>query len=149
MSKLTLIQIEADGTAPTFSGTLCDTAIAVADATAKMYADTGFVPPWIGYLAVRDSLVLGSCGFKGPPKDNEVEIAYYTFPGNEGAGVGTEMASAIIQHAIAKAPDVLITAQTLPERNASHRILEKVGFSPQSTIQHPEDGTVLLWHRGT
>lgn len=147
MSKLTLIQIEANGTVPGFSGTLCDTAAMIVEATAQMYADTGFVLPWVGYLAVRNSKVLGTCGFKGPPKTDAVEIAYFTFPENEGNGVGTEMASALVQRALAEAPDVLLTAQTLVDRNASHRILEKVGFVAKSTVEHPEDGTVLVWHR--
>ena len=42
-------------------------------------------------------------------------------------------------------PAVLAAAQTLPERNASHRILEKLGFRHITTIDHPEDGTVWEW----
>jgi RimJ/RimL family protein N-acetyltransferase len=57
------------------------------------------------------------------------------------------MASALVQIANAESPEILITAQTLVERNASHRILEKIGFVAQSTLEHPEDGTVLLWRR--
>jgi RimJ/RimL family protein N-acetyltransferase len=41
---------------------------------------------------------------------------------------------------------VVVAAQTLPEHNASHRILEKLGFWHVDTIDHPEDGTVWEWH---
>ncbi len=36
-------------------------------------------------------------------------------------------------------------AQTLPEKNASTRILEKLGFSFMGPVQHPEDGEVWEW----
>jgi RimJ/RimL family protein N-acetyltransferase len=39
----------------------------------------------------------------------------------------------------------VVAAQTLPERNASHRVLEKLGFQYVETIEHPEDGTVWEW----
>jgi RimJ/RimL family protein N-acetyltransferase len=38
-----------------------------------------------------------------------------------------------------------VAAQTLPERNASHRVLEKLGFEAVETVDHPEDGMVLEW----
>ena len=90
-----------------------------------------------------------TCGFKCPPEENAVEIAYFTFPGNEGDGVATAMATVLVELALAEAPNILLTAQTLVPRNASHRILKKIGFVAQSTVEHPEDGTVLVWHRGT
>jgi len=37
---------------------------------------------------------------------------------------------------------VVVAAQTLPQRNASHRVLEKLGFRHVETIDHPEDGIV-------
>jgi RimJ/RimL family protein N-acetyltransferase len=45
-------------------------------------------------------------------------------------------------------PSVVVAAQTLPERNASHRVLEKLGFRHVETIEHPEDGTVWEWQLG-
>jgi RimJ/RimL family protein N-acetyltransferase len=42
-------------------------------------------------------------------------------------------------------PDLTVAAQTLPEHNASHRVLEKPGFECRGSLAHPEDGTVLEW----
>jgi RimJ/RimL family protein N-acetyltransferase len=38
-------------------------------------------------------------------------------------------------------------AQTRPERNASTRILEKLGFRLVGPVMHAEDGEVWEWQR--
>jgi hypothetical protein len=55
------------------------------------------------------------------------------------------MAGALVAIAASHDPAVLVTAQTLCERNASHRVLEKLGFRDIGTVEHPQDGTVLEW----
>ena len=40
---------------------------------------------------------------------------------------------------------VAMAAQTLPGRNASHRVLENLGFLHVATLDHPEDGTIWEW----
>jgi RimJ/RimL family protein N-acetyltransferase len=42
-------------------------------------------------------------------------------------------------------PGVTITAQTLPARDASTRVLEKCGFRWHSEFDHPEDGRIWEW----
>jgi hypothetical protein len=44
-------------------------------------------------------------------------------------------------------PAVIVAAQTLLARNASHRVLEKHAFTCIGRIEHPEDGTVLEWQK--
>lgn len=105
----------------------------------------GFIEPWIGYLALTKATPVGSCGFKSPPVGNRVEIAYFTFPEFEGRGFATAMAAELVNLAQQHMPLATIAAQTLPERNASHRVLERLGFSRVDTINHPEDGVVLEW----
>ncbi len=39
----------------------------------------------------------------------------------------------------------VVATQTLPQRGASHAVLEKLGFQHTDTLQHPEDGTVWEW----
>lgn len=147
MKQLQLIPIKADGSVPEFDGRQTELIKAVCQATAELYSKLGFDPPWLGYLVIGDAdSVLGTCGFKGPPSEGQVEIAYFTFPENEGRGIGTDMAKALVELANSTDPDLLVTAQTLVDRNASHRILEKAGFEPQGTMNHPEDGMVLNWH---
>jgi [ribosomal protein S5]-alanine N-acetyltransferase len=119
----------------------------VLQATAQLYQAAGFVPPWICYLALAHDTPVGTCGFKSAPKDGRVEIAYFTFPGYEGKGIATQMARRLVAVALDAQPGVVVAAQTLPDRNASHRVLEKLGFMCIGSLQHPEDGKVLEWQK--
>lgn len=115
--------------------------------TAAMYAVSGYRPPWIGYLARLQGECVGTCAFKAPPSAGRVEIAYFTFPGHEGKGVATEMARRLMQIAWTEEPTAILCAQTLPERSASTRVLEKLGFHLAAERMHPEDGRVWHWER--
>ena len=117
----------------------------VVEAMTQLYRTIGYEPPWIGYLAVEDGICVGTCGFKSPPQNNRVEIAYFTFPGHESRGVATRMASELIRLALDKMPAVTVAAQTLPEENASTSVLQKLRFRLVGTVEHPEDGLVWEW----
>lgn len=114
-------------------------------ASAELYARAGFVAPWICHLAFEGDTPVGTCGFKAPPVEGRAEIAYFTFPGFEGRGHATAMAAALVETARRADASVTVAAQTLPARNASHRVLEKLGFVHVETLQHPEDGEVWEW----
>lgn len=107
---------------------------------------------WGGYLTADPALglIVGTCGFKhGPEGDGRVEIAYFTFPEFEGQGYATAMAARLCELAAADPVVREIIAHTLPERNASTRILEKTGFELVGEIVDPEDGPVWRWlYRG-
>jgi RimJ/RimL family protein N-acetyltransferase len=77
-----------------------------------------------------------------------VEIAYFTPPGEEGRGVATAMAEALLRVSRAATPQVaVVRAHTLPERNASCRVLEKAGFAHAGSIVDSEDGPVWRWEQ--
>lgn len=103
---------------------------------------------WGGYLALEEPGVrlVGTCAFTGPPgADGAVEIAYFTFPGNEGRGIATEMARDLLALA-SSAPSVRrVVAHTLLEPGASSRILEKLGFQPDGEADDPDAGRVRRW----
>jgi quercetin dioxygenase-like cupin family protein len=139
-----LIEIVEDGTPAEDSGST-DLIQSVCAAMVGVYQKSGFQRPWIGYLVEVDGNVVGTCGFKSPPQDDRVEIAYFTFPGNEGRGFATQMARKLIQIAQAANDHVEIVAQTLPEENASTAILQKLGFIQTATAHDPEVGNVLEW----
>ena len=143
--KLQLVPIERPGTPADTGLQLPDIALEVCADTASLYESAGFVPPWLGYLALSEGRVVGSCGFKSPPVSGEVEIAYFTFPGFEGRGIASAMARELMALAVASAPGITVTAQTLRERGASSRILEKLGFRLRGDVTHPEDGEVWEW----
>jgi RimJ/RimL family protein N-acetyltransferase len=98
-----------------------------------------------GFLVVESALarVVGICGYKGPARD-VVEIAYGIFPPYEGRGYATAAAAALIARASGAR---VIRAHTLPERNASCRVLEKNGLAFVGEIEDPEDGRVWRWER--
>lgn len=117
----------------------------VVEAMTKLYQTVGYEPPWIGYLAIEHDTCVGTCGFKSPPQNNRVEIAYFTFPGYESRGVATRMASELIRLALGQMSAVTVAAQTLPEENASTSVLKKLQFRFVGTVEHPEDGPVWEW----
>jgi ribosomal-protein-alanine N-acetyltransferase len=141
-----LLPIQRGGVIPDGIGQLPAEADSVLVATSELYDSAGYLPPWICYVAVTNDKVVGTCGFKAAPIQGRVEIDYFTFPGYEGKGIATQMARQLVSMARDAYSDVIVAAQTLPERNASHRVLEKLGFSCIGSLEHPEDGIVLEWH---
>jgi len=144
--RIRLISIEEDGTVgesgapplPPYARQLCESMVA-------FYKKKTFDPPWTGYLALRGGKWIGTCAFKGPPVENKVEIAYHTFPELENKGVATLMGALLVNIAQAMDPRVLVTARTLPEENASTRVLKKLGFTKLGNVHDPEDGSVWEW----
>lgn len=126
-------------------------AVAIATETAGILAAGGARAPWDGYFAREGSArrVVGAGGFKGEPDGQRaVEIAYFTFPGDEGRGVASALAAALVEIARAAEDEVaLVRAHTLPEHNASCRILEKLEFQHVGAVIDPEDGPVWRWER--
>ncbi len=113
---------------------------------ADFYAAAGFQYPWIGYVAAHEGEVVGGGAFKAAPAANQVEIAYYTLPELENQGYATATAQALIDLAIQTDEELRIVAQTLPEKNASNHVLQKLGFNFFDVVDHPEDGPVWEWH---
>lgn len=107
--------------------------------------------PWRhGFFVVhRDSqLVIGTAGFKGPPDAaGVVEIAYGIVPRFEGRGFATEAAAALVGFASDSKDVTTLRAHTLPQSNASTRVLAKCGFHHVGAVVDPEDGDVWRWER--
>jgi [ribosomal protein S5]-alanine N-acetyltransferase len=108
------------------------------------------VDPWLhGFSAVhRDSGVfVGTGGFKGPPMDGVVEIAYAVEAAQQGKGYATEIAAALTRFAFASAAVKLVIAHTLPQGDASKKVLTKCGFQYVGDIVDPEDGLVARFEK--
>lgn len=107
--------------------------------------------PWIlGFNILRrdDGVIVGQCGFKGPPdKDGVVEIAYCVEEDCRRNGYATEAAEALTAHAFNHDGVRLVRAHTLPEPNASARVLTKAGFRNVGEVIDPEDGPVWRWEK--
>lgn len=113
---------------------------------AALYRKTGAVEPWIGYLSrdVAQQAIVGGCSFVGR-QGGQVEIAYFTFPGLEGRGYGGRMAEALVEIAWDDPALERIIAHTLPQENASTRILQRLGFAWTGEAVDPDEGAVWLW----
>jgi ribosomal-protein-alanine N-acetyltransferase len=101
--------------------------------------------PWSRSFRVvhrETGALAGSCGFKGPPADGMVEIAYAIAPDMQGKGFATEAARALVDFAFGSGDVRVVRAHTLPETNASTRVLAKCGFTHVGEVIDPEDGRV-------
>jgi ribosomal-protein-alanine N-acetyltransferase len=83
---------------------------------------------WGPRLFLTDTELVGWGGFKGAPADGTVEVGYEIAPARQGRGLATAALRALVAEAFADARVERVIAHTLPERNASNRVLEKVGF---------------------
>lgn len=145
MANIELIEIQRDGTVADQHGGISEAATEVCDSMAALYTVAGFVPPWTGYLVLRGREVVGMGGFKHPPRDGAVEIAYTTFAPFERQGIATAIATELVQIARKTESEVRIRACTLPEDGASPAILRKAGFAHLGMVTDPDDGLVWLW----
>jgi RimJ/RimL family protein N-acetyltransferase len=91
------------------------------------------VDPWkdgFAVLHLADNTVIGLCSFAGPPSvDGTVEIAYGIAPGYQNQGYAREAAQELIAYAFASGQVRTVRAHTLPQNNASTKILTKFGFT--------------------
>jgi [ribosomal protein S5]-alanine N-acetyltransferase len=86
--------------------------------------------------------LVGWGGFKGSPKDGVVELGYEIAADRRGRGLATAATRAMLEEAFADERVLKVIAHTLPERNASNRVLEKTGFRYEG--EAGEDGQ-LAW----
>ena len=108
------------------------------------------IDPWVhGFSLVLGGTAtpVGQCGFKGPPAAGEVEIAYGIDPEHRSQGFATEAAEALVAYAFADSRVQLVRAHTLPDSNASARVLTKCGFTRVGEVVDPDDGLVWRWEK--
>jgi RimJ/RimL family protein N-acetyltransferase len=148
---------------------LMDAAIEGDDALAQVLGHA-VVPGWVTFTEslphVRDALaanpdgarwgtrffvegdppeLVGWGGFKGPPAEGVVELGYEVAESRRGQGLATAATLAMLDEAFADDTVTAVIAHTLPEHNASTRVLEKAGFSHDGDA---EDGGTPVWrHR--
>jgi ribosomal-protein-alanine N-acetyltransferase len=140
------------------------TGLRVADGLREMYTCEPVSPKWLEELRVAtspdvwkhgfeivhqaDGLVIGGCGYKGPPDaDGIVEIAYGIAPNFQSRGYATEAAMALIDFAATSGRVRIVRAHTLPEANASTRVLTKCGLKCLGEVSDPDDGIVWRWEK--
>ncbi len=114
----------------------------------RLWAATARDPWWDGFgmLLKAERRVVGLCGYAGPPNsEGVVEIAYGVATIHQGKGLATEAAQALVSNAFTLPQINAVCAHTLPETNASTRVLEKCGFRRAGETVDPEAGPVWRW----
>jgi RimJ/RimL family protein N-acetyltransferase len=117
----------------------------------RRVAEATRADPWLhGFSIVQRATgtTIGSVSFKAPPDaDGSVEIAYAVDPDHQRHGYATEAADALTTYAFATGRVRIVRAHTLPEPNASTRVLTKCGFRFVGDVVDPEDGLVWRWEK--
>jgi ribosomal-protein-alanine N-acetyltransferase len=98
------------------------------------------------FIHARDKVLLGLGGYKGKADESGmVEIGYAIIPSYRGRGLATEAAQGLLDYAFTHPHIERVDGQTLPERNGSTRVLEKVGMTQVGTVDDPDVGAVWHW----
>ena len=121
-----------------------------ADWLARLHAATSADVWSHGFSLVHrgEDIKVGQAGFTKPPAaDGVVEIAYGVAPAYQGKGYATEAALALVAFAFNSGRVRVVRAHTLPETNASTRVLTKCGFQHIGEVIDPEDGLVWRWEK--
>ena len=108
-----------------------------------------------GYWALEDKATgkfLGEVGLANfhremdPPLGDIPEAGWVLSPAAQGKGYATEAAAALTNFAFTQNIPT-VRAHTLPETNASTRVLTKCGFEHLGEVIDPEDGRVWRWEK--
>jgi [ribosomal protein S5]-alanine N-acetyltransferase len=113
--------------------------------TADLYLRVGYEPPWVGYVAADEGRGIGGGAFVGAPRDGVVEIAYFTLAEFTRRGHATRTATELVAIARRTAPGIILKAFTLPQENASTRILSRLGFAKIGVAHDADAGEVWEW----
>lgn len=140
--ELKSIELNVDKSKEIYASTNCQQLINIMN---EYYPKIGFNKPWIGYFVFNNNQVVGTGGFTGKPNDGKVEIAYWTFKEFEGQGIASFVCKQLVAIAKQNDQDIIITAKTAPEYNASTKILQKNGFTFTEIVKDDEIGDAWLW----
>jgi len=86
--------------------------------------------------------LVGWGGFKGAPRGGVVEVGYEIAASRRGRGLATAATRAMLAEAFADGRVRTVIAHTLPEPNASTRVLEKAGFRFEREARQGEN---VVW----
>lgn len=103
---------------------------------------------WGSFFTIHkaDKRLLGTCGFKGAPnEDNIVEIGYEIEASYRQKGLASEAAKGLIDFAFSHENVKAVMAHTLAHENPSVSVLKKLGFQFVKELSDPDDGDIWQW----
>ena len=102
-----------------------------------------------GMCTLVDRSTRKICGFMGlvhPENQADAELKYSLLRTHWGRGLATEAARAMISYGVQTFGLRQIIATTAPENHASHRVLEKAGFTRGELRTHDDGSLSLVFH---
>lgn len=110
--------------------------------------DAGLPAKWcLPYLivsAARD-LIIGACGFKGPPVGKTVEIYYGIAPSLRGRGSATRALRQLLRLAVMDEDVERVLAHILPRNLPSRRLVTRMGFKLEQRFMDTDGEDVEQW----
>ncbi|MEU6073248.1 GNAT family N-acetyltransferase [Micromonospora sp. NPDC047074] len=102
-------------------------------------AESGWLTGTLARLLILDAVTgepAGSCGLNVTDQDaGEGSVGYALLPGQRGRGLATRAVRLLAGWAFGPAGIARLTAGTVPENTASHRVLERVGFRREGLLR--------------
>lgn len=92
--------------------------------------------PW------QTAVLIGAGGYKGPPEDGAVEIAYSVVPDKQRRRYGLEAVEGLVSHAFSRPAVRRVVAHTPADGAASIGLLEKAGFR---RVDEEEDAETIRY----
>jgi len=113
----------------------------------RTYEEHGF-----GYYLVRlhDGTPIGTCGFLKKPHLENPDFGFAFLPSYQGQGYAQESATAILAYGIREFRFLTLDAETLPENQASIRLLKALSFHELNSNTAPKTtNETVLFRRQT
>lgn len=97
------------------------------------------------FLMVQDDEVVGTCGYKWPPRRGGVEIGYGVAASRRRLGHATRGLAALLDWARRDPVVSVVTAETAVGNSPSQWVLAANGFVQTGSRYDREDGDLFLW----
>jgi RimJ/RimL family protein N-acetyltransferase len=93
-----------------------------------------------------DGALVGFGGFKGAPRNGEVELGYAVAPSRQGRGIATAVVGVLVERACVAGVS-LVSAHTLAEESASTAVLRNNRFTRTAALHDVDTGAIWRWER--
>lgn len=97
------------------------------------------------YFMQKASQIIGCCGFKGEPKNNQIEVGYNVAPEARGLGSATFAVQQLSRIAFDSGLVNTVVASISSDNKASLSVVQKNGFSYKELIIDEEGEELELW----
>ncbi|EOV0854451.1 GNAT family N-acetyltransferase [Vibrio parahaemolyticus] len=96
------------------------------------------------FMRANDQLI-GSCGFKNPPRDGRVEIGYNVSSSHQGKGIATLAVNKLCQIAFESDLVKVVFALISSENSASLNVVRKNGFIYKNMVVDSDGESLECW----